>query len=109
MIGLTYQILFPVQIEIIVVAHSKKPNSTTSFKRRSLNLSIQADTGAIRYEFKMKNVARVIYIPANTNSAYIGTNFDSSPKPVVNDAISNCTLLFLPGHTGLGTSGLLRW
>lgn len=86
--------LLQVTIDLIIVVDSKDLYTTLTTKRQSIDRSVPGDIRVIRYEFEIRNVVKVVWIPGRSNPADIGTKFDSSLIFVVTQMISDGTIPF---------------
>lgn len=63
--------LLQVTIDLLIVVDPKDLYTTLTTKRQSIDCSIRGDIEVIRYEFEMRNVAKVVWIPGEANPAEI--------------------------------------
>lgn len=89
-----YKTLLHAAINLIVVVDSKDLYTTLTTQRQSIDRSIRGDVGVIRFEFEVKNITEVMWIPGKLNPADVGTKFDSPLIPAVSQLLSTGLLPF---------------
>lgn len=93
-IASVYGLWLCMDIDLTIFVDSKDLYPAFTTQCQSIDRSIRGDIGVIRFEFEVRNVSRIIWIPGKLHIADIETKFDSPLVDVANQMLSSGLIPF---------------
>lgn len=87
-IAQVYRLHLQLHVDLVIIVGLEDLCTMAIAERPSISKSIRGDVGIIRFAFEIGNIAKVIFIPGELNTADLGTEFHSPISSLVVEMLS---------------------